>query len=441
MGASRRPLTAVIGLSVLLMPVGCGGQEVGDTDLAVSSPLKGAVLDGLTEVARPRLGASDPTYLPNNHRFAVTARGRSLVVFGSHADGVQLAWRDELQGWRTASRGETRDGELLDNTGTGDWPTSIAVASGSSGEEYAWVVWGRTGLANPVPLGLRRLSELDHPDGPLVGPLIDLTTSAGANPDLIAVDQGEETEIVVSWLRQTEPGRHRLVVAPLVDPFGDTPTLGELTVLEDDTSAQASSTLVAVDGTVAAALRGRDGTVEVAFRDDGDWSTVSGGVHAHPSGQPTAVGMDDGSVLVAAEAVPPPDAGPPNTGNTEPGAWIDTARDGIESTVVVERFDPGADEPVETLRISGYAQPTLATDGERAWLIAIRETDGLVVSRQLLPGSGWTSKDTVEVDDRGGGNHAWPNALREVRGRLRFVVEGPSDAVGRSSVLAYQREV
>jgi hypothetical protein len=138
------------------------------------------------------------------------------------------------------------------------------------------------------------------------------------------------------------------------------------------------------------------------------------GVATQPLSTPSAVSLASGDVLAAVES------------------------DTTSHVVSVQRFSSSGGLSVD-LQISGYSMPTIATDGDNAWLVMIRDSDGYVVSRSFAPASGWSQEDRVEVGAEGGGNHAWPNVVRDVDGRLRFVVRGPSGAADRSSVLMFQR--
>jgi hypothetical protein len=106
--------------------------------------------------------------------------------------------------------------------------------------------------------------------------------------------------------------------------------------------------------------------------------------------------------------------------------------------VTVQRFASGGAASVD-LQLSGYSMPTIATDGERAWIVMIRNSDGYVVSRSFSAAAGWSEQDREELGAAGGGNYAWPNLLSDATGRLRFIVRGPSGASQRSAVLAVQR--
>jgi hypothetical protein len=124
---------------------------------------------------------------------------------------------------------------------------------------------------------------------------------------------------------------------------------------------------------------------------------------------PSGIGLKNGRLLVAAERSP---------GN-----------------VRVQRLT--ATTATTLLDIEGYSEPYLTSDGIRAWLLMIRNSDGHVVSRMYDPVSGWTSTDHSEIGLEGGGDHQWPNA-DVADGRLRVLFRGPIQG-NRSEVLAFQR--
>jgi len=91
------------------------------------------------------------------------------------------------------------------------------------------------------------------------------------------------------------------------------------------------------------------------------------------------------------------------------------------------------------LRLNGLAQPTVASNGTSAWMVGVRQSDGLIVSRSYSPSGGWSASDRVEVGTNTGGRLAFPNALRAADGRLRLIAEGPGASIDTSSVWAFQR--
>ena len=186
--------------------------------------------------------------------------------------------------------------------------------------------------------------------------------------------------------------------------------------------------------------------------DDGSSSAIFGSL------VPTATGMrvvaraspDGSSRLVVFDQDAPARSEPRATGPTVPNRSAPTGvalpggdmlvavggADDVVSTVY--RFGPDGGDAVPELGLPGYAQPTLAAGGGKAWVVAVRG-DGLVVSRWRSAVSGWSTGDRVEIGAEGGNHLAWPNAVRDTDGRLRLVVEGPPPSGNTSSVLAFQR--
>lgn len=376
---------------------------------------------GLTTVADSSTGSSDPTNYAMNHRLAMTAAGRRLTVFGLHGTGVQLAWRDNGGAWSRTTRGAVSSGLLLGGTGTGDWPASIAVATGADGREHAWVMWAGTGGygETPKPVELRHLSDLDNPGGPVVGPVVRLAEPGfGTGKADLVLQRGADgvTRGHVVWNRRlsSTDTSSDLVLATFTGIERDTPTVTHSTVLWT-TSSVRSVTLVS--GAGGARLVGRNGAGRLtAYRYDPAAGWVKGldGPAVLTGVRHAATGLADGSTLVAMQP------------------------DGADASVRVLRFGPDLTPQPTELVLSGYVQPSIADVGASTVLVAVRASDGLVVSRQRTS-SGWSTVDRVEVGPEGGGNHQWPNAVRSANGRLEFVVRGPGVSSTRTSVLAWAR--
>ena len=378
--------------------------------------------DGLSQIAAPTIGSSDPTNLPSNHRIAVTSGGRTLVVYGRHADGLQLAWRDRFAAsWHTQSTGAVSDGRLLSGTGTGDWPASIALARDSAGVEHAWVVWGRKSSSYLKPVQMARLSNLDDPSGPSVGPTmtVDAAPRGAYRPDIAFEDVpggGQRGSIV--WGRRSGDALWELHAAWFTDLDSDLPAIHGDAVLTSDSTYKRWGTLVPAAAGMRIAARGSSSKLRIYSHDASaplsSWTAGAAGVNVADDGGPTAVALDSGDVLAAAET--------------------------STNVVAVQRFSASGNPASPELQLTGYANPTLATDGANAWLVMIRKSDGYVVSRQRTAGL-WLPTDRVEIGAEGGGGHRWPNAVPRTDGRLRFVVRGPGNgtSTSRSAVLAFQR--
>jgi len=387
-------------------------------------PVPGLVLDGLSQVANPYLGSSDPTYYPGNHRLTMTSGGRILAVHGRHKTGVQLVWRDPAGGWQTTTTGDVPEGLLEPDPGsTGDWPASIAVAPDSTGEQHAWVVWSGYTTAVERPVHMRRLSDLVSPNGPTVGPLVTIREAGEGNArvDLAFEDAPDGSKRgAVSYYRQTGTSAYEEVVVWFTDLDTDTPLLHDETILFTATINNYAGTLV--NTAVGLRLMSRtDSGKLVAYMHSSvnpltTWTRSGAGVTASYVARPSAVALDSDEILVTVV----------NTTNT---------------AVKVIKFSSSGATALVQLTVNGYRDSSIASDGTNAWLVMIRASDGFVVSRNYTPSLGWSATDQVEIGAEGGGNYQWPNLLRETDGRLRLIVRGPAfpGARTQNAVLAYQR--
>lgn len=379
-----------------------------------------AITDGLTQVAGPNGGAADPTSFSLQHRLAITDSGRLLSVYVPHRAGPQLAWRDPAGNWQTQSTGASDRGSLLTGIASGVNPASIVVGKDSTGNERAWVVFGASSSSSTIPIYLRRLSNLDSPDGPKLGPLVVLAPGGGSKPDVQLVrKESGVTKAVVLWSRPGGSGTYELQSAWLEDLDSETPEISHRTMLSSSTSSKLWGTLASANGTVQAIAR--TGGRLVSFMHEPSeppesWALRANGVSASGYGYHSAVSLESGKTLVAVES------------------------NATDHVVKVQRFLADNTASAAELALSGYAMPSLTTDGTSAWLVMIRRSDGYVVSRQFTPGSGWSTIDEVEIGAEGGGNYSAPSLLGQADGRLRLIVRGPAGStVGANGVLAYQR--
>ena len=341
------------------------------------------------------------------HRATVTSGGRLLTVHGVHASGLRLAWRDPATPWSNATRGVAPDGTLLAGAETGDWPASIALSRDAAGAEVAWILWAADGPDTQSPLNLVKLTELDDPAGPVIATRSELP-QVGYRPD---VDVAPGGGLVVTYLVQVGADVFETRVARIADP--DTPVLSPEHVLYSGALYDRMATLTRSPAGLRATFTDANGA-SVVCTEEGTWACGAAGARLR---YPSAAPLPDGGVMVVGQR----------------GDTIHTAR--------AQRFT-AAGAPVGTpLDLVGYRDPTVTADGTRAIIVMIREADGLVVSRELSLVGGWTTTDRVEVGAEGGGNHRWPNAVRALDGRLRFVVGGPRGSATNSStaVLAFQR--
>jgi hypothetical protein len=385
-----------------------------------TAAIAGHTADGLMEIASPYTGSSDPTYYPSNHRLAITSGGRLLTLHGRHSSGVQLAWRDAGGGWQTKTTGAVSDGLLLGNTGTGDWPASIAVARDSGGAQHAWAVWSGAGENEIRPVQLRRMSNLDAAGGPSVGPAVDVsptgTVQDRADLAFETTPSGAQRGAVV-WVKKTSDTSWDLLVSWFTNLDTSTPSFTSPTVLATANNSNVTATLVPTASGLTAVARTGAGPLRTFTHNASDplgtWTTGAAGMGASFKARPSAVALASGGVVVAADT------------------------DTTNNVVKVQRFSAAGAPAAAELTLTGYAQPALAGDGTNLWLVLIRKSDGAVVSRQYTPSGGWTTTDRVEISGVAG--LAYPNTLREVDGRLRFVVRGPAGTSSRSSALSYQR--
>lgn len=377
------------------------------------------VVDGLSQVADPLVGSSSPTYYGNQHRMAITESGRLLAVHGLHATGVQLAWRDAAGNWQNQTRGDDPNGTLLSGAGTGDFPASIAIAEDSSGVEHAWVVFSRASFSStkPRPVYMRRLSDLDSPAGPRVGPLVAVDSPPlGAYQSDIAFERtAAGTRGVLLWSRKPSSGTYETVTGWFTDLDSDEPQVHHQAVIDSGSKSTRWGTLVPGEGMRIAARLGSNAQLVLRHEPDApldSWSRGAPGIKG--AGYGSAVMLDSGETVNVLET------------------------DLVNHIVKVQRFSATGDPRPAELTLTGYSTPTIATDGQSLWVVMVRESDGYLVSREYRPGVGWTTEDRVEVAGEDGLLLSYPNLLRETDGRLRLLVQGPGTAP-RASVFAYQR--
>jgi hypothetical protein len=283
------------------------------------------------------------------------------------------------------------------------------------------VVWGRKSYTYLKPVQMVRLSNLDDPAGPTVGQTVtvDAPSMGAYRPDIAFEDvPGGGQRGAVVWGRRSGDALWEVRAAWFTDLDSDTPALHDQSVLTSASTYKRWGTLVPTAAGMRVAARGPSGKLTIYSHDANDpldsWAAGAGGVGVADDG-PTAVALDSGAILTATET------------------------DTTNHVITVQRFSSSGAPASPELRLTGYTQPTLATDGTNAWLVLVRKSDGYVVSRQLTAGTLWTPSDRVEIGAEGGGNYAWPNAVRQTDDRLRFVVRGPAGGTTRSAVLAFQR--
>jgi hypothetical protein len=387
------------------------------------APSPGLVLDGLTQVATRYQGSLQPTWYASNHRMALTSGGRLLAVYGFHATGLQLVWRDPAGGWMYTSSGNVTDGVIDRNGTSGDRPASIVVGREPGGGEHAWVVWSGPSSAQSEVF-LRRLSDLDSLGGPTVGPLVTLVPmglgNSRADVSLETAPDGTLRGCVV-WTQQFDPSTWQVVTGWFTDLTTDAPILESTTVILTSSSITRVGTLVPTSAGMRFIARSTNGKLQIFGHDSAapltTWWTGAAGVTTSTYSYPSATGLSSGETLAAIESNIP------------------------THVVTVQRFSATGGTATIDLQVTGYAQPSIASDGANAWLAMIRVSDGYLVSRKFTAGLGWDTTDRVEIGAEGGGNYAWPNVVRQTDGRLRLLVRGPAGSRDQDSVLAYQRSL
>jgi hypothetical protein len=371
----------------------------------------------LSVIAGSLEGSSAPSAYANNHHVAVTSLGRELVVYGRHQLGVQLAWRDASAAWSNVTRGAALDGMLLTGTGTGDWPASVVVGTDSAGVEHAWVAFGGDAATSSKPVLLRRISGLNDPAGPVIGPLVTVAPAGdGAGLVDLALVPGADGGAITWSARAGSAYEQR--VAFFDDLDVDEPAIGAPSTRSTGSSGYLSGTLIPTSTGIALAYRNGANRLQVdqyqVIDGVGTWTAGAAGVTVPSKSHVGAVALDSGEVLAT------------------------TITDRTNGIITVQRFS-ATGQPVGIEAIfSGYREPSLASDGADAWLVAIRIADGYVISRHRATGA-WSSADVLEVGAEGGGGYAWPNLMRRPDGRLRFIVQGPAGSDRQRAVLGFQR--
>ena len=398
-GSRRAAAGLVVAVCLLVSSTAFAGSDDGWKVIAPDCEPAGAVP-----------GSSNPTFYASNHRVVTTERGRVIVVYDGHGSGQQIRWRDSGGSWQSRTTGASTNGYLAEEL-PNDRPASLAIGRDSQGNQHVWMVWSGYGEEHPSPVEMRRLSALDSSNGPDVGPRLAIEP-VGINMRVDMAIAGGRGAIV--WTRGTGAGGFELVATWFDDLDSDTPSLEDRAVLDPNAGAEATATLVPTPaGMRAVAVSGSK--LEVWAHEGGtSWEAGSGDASVSPSARPSAIVTGSGDILAAVES----DA----------------------EVVEVVRFSSSGSSASESLRASGYLQPTIAGSGDRAWLVMVDAARERLVSRELSGGS-WSTSDRVEIGSGAGGRLAWPNAQRATDGALRVLLDGRDcpDKENRNPVLYYQR--
>lgn len=385
--------------------------------LVAAAPPALAAVDGPTTVAGlqnncDEAGSSNPTFYANNHRMVVVpGSGRLLAVFDPHGSGQKLAWRDpDSTSWqvKTLFDGSGADETLNDRT------ASIAL----DGQGNAWVAWAGYSFSRISPVKMRQLTDLDAADGPQLGPIV--TVEAAGMGSVAADLQFHGGLGFVMWNQRTADSTFELRAATFA-PSSATPMIQDRAVLYRSSNASSSATLVPTGAGMRAVAR--TGKLKVYSYGGGTlWSAGSASVGMPSKSKPSAVALGD-TILATFQSAPFND-----------------------NIVKVVRFSNTGSSVATSLTTSpGYMHPSIAADGTSAWVVMVKRatTERSVVSRRLT-GATWEADITeLNAGATDGGDYAWPNTVREVDGRLRFMVDGkrcPS-STQNNAVLAYQRTV
>ena len=362
----------------------------------------------VTTVAEPCIGSSNPTFYSNNHRMVVTSTGRRLAIFDPDGSGVHLAWSDGDAPWSTKSIYGVSD------EAPSDRPASIAL----DGTGNAWVVWSGYNFSSPLPLRLRRLTNLDAPGGPTVGPVVTVQPAGQGNAFADLEFQGGRGFIV--WLQRTGSTSYALKTIQFSQLNTDTPAFENPATLYSSSASTTSGTLVPTPAGMRVVARA--GSLKVYSNTSGaQWAAGSASTKAPTKAKPSAIAFGN-DILATFQAAP--------------------FKDDIVKVVRFSSTGSSVSSSLVTTR--GYIHPSIAGNASGAWVVMVAKgTTRTVVSRRL-DGSSWGSDVTeISASVTNGGDYAYPNALREVDGTLRFLVDGkrcPSSGA-RNAVLAFERTV
>jgi hypothetical protein len=410
--------------------------------LVVAAPLVAALMspptagqamlleESATKLARRCEGSSDPTLFPSNRRLVSTARGRLLALYDPDGAGQQVVWRDPPGKWRRRTRGDVRDGFLpgAGRKDRSDRPSSIAVARNGRRHQAAWIVTSGAGFGKVQGAGvrLRRLSALNHPEGPRVGPAVRVQRGQGARADL-AFERGPNGRYrgVISWLTRTPRGTYRFRTAWFTDLSSNTPRImGRATIFRSVVGSPTGTLVPTRNGMRIIAVKG-SGRMRLFKHRAGTalrhWRRGKADVSVGPRSKPSAVELGSGRILAAADS-----------------------RAGKHRVVKVMRFSASGSRVQRSMARRGWSRPamTAARSSGRAWLVAVRRNDERIVSRGFGPGSGW-GRVREETRVRGPLRTAAPNVPRYSGRRLRVLLAGMNCPGPRNSngVIAYERRL
>jgi len=385
--------------------------------------------DGLTILAPDSTGtlgaagaaSATPSYTGSQRRITITRNGRLLAVIGKHGDGPWVTWMDPpgRTGASHVTRGDDLTGKLwkasLQATPTGSLPASVTLANDSTGAECAYVVWGSVSTSDTIAnLWFRRLTELDSPLGPIVGPLVSLDTPLNvALVDIVAEGMSPSQRLFVSYVRKTAATpTYETTVACITNLDTDSPTLsGRFTVVTGDTSTIKSVSLISGRTSTAIVARTPGGIFKLWVRQStdavGTWTAGTAapaitGISSSNDVYPSGVQASSDEWLVALEY---------STTNNSLRFYRWSANGGTVTNDI---------DLVGTGGSTGYKQPCLADNGQAAIVVMRRMTDDTVVARRWTKELGWQTSDSVLISSEQQATWTFPNVERSCRdGKLR----------------------
>ena len=285
------------------------------------------------------------------------------------------------------------------------------------------MVWSSASSGTTRSVQMRRLTNLESPSGPTVGPVV--TVDAPSRGTLRA-DIAFETALdgqkrgVLLWTRKATDTTHEIVTSWFTNLATDTPALSGSTVLLSGTSSSRYGTLLSAPNGVRALVRGNSSAFKVFGHDRAQplttwWQGASGtATPSSSSSSPAGVALASGEMLATAET------------------------DLTAHVVKVQRFNAGGAPGAVELQLTGYQQPAL--DERRHARLARDEArerrfDRLAPARRRPAGA----RSTASRSGAEGGAMSWPNPLAQADSRLRLIVAGPLSSSSRRSVLGFQR--
>lgn len=395
--------------------------------LAISSVLAAAPSPALAtgsvveDISSPCGGSSNPTFYSSQHRVVVTSGGRTLAIYDPHGSGQQLAWKDPGSTWQTATQGDVADG-FFPGEEPNDHPASIATARDSLGLEHAWLVYSGYKFSRPSSVKLRRLSDLDDPAGPSVGPVVTVAATGLGNvrPDITFEQGGNGPRGILSWTRKSSSTAFEVVTASFTNVDSDTPSIGPRSTIHAGTSDKITATLAA--GPNRTHLVTRTDRLRVFRHNAGDpasaWTLSSSGFSAPLAVKPSATVLDDGRTVVAFES------------NTSQHI-VKLVAFSADSTSVTKLLQTEAD----------HSQPALTNAGNSVVVAMVRPSNDRIVSIDYSNGT--VGVEQLELDAQSGGNYAWPNLPARADNTLQMLVDGPRCPTNSQSnqVLYYERSL